>query len=85
MTIVTPCCSSVCVVVDRAGVEAEPVLEAGAAATLNRDAQDRALALRILGHQLADLLRGVRGQGNESVGALDDLHRVMVAGPKVVP
>ena len=39
----------------------------------------------ILGHQLADLLRGVRGEGNESVGALDDLHRMMVAGAKVVP
>ena len=73
------------IVFDGAGVEAEPVLEAGAAAALNCDAQDRALALRILGHQLADLVRGVRGQGNESVGALDDLHRMMVAGAKVVP
>ena len=73
------------VVVDRAGVEAEPVLEARAPAALDRDAQNRALALGILGHQLADLLRGVRGQGNESVGALDDLHTMMVAGAKVVP
>ena len=31
------------VVLDRTGVEAEPVLEAGAPAALNRDAQDRAL------------------------------------------
>jgi hypothetical protein len=36
------------VVVDGAAVEPEPVLEAGAAAALDRDAQDGALAVRIL-------------------------------------
>src|SRR6476619_4954925 len=61
--------------VDRAGVEAEAVLEARAPAALDRDAKDRRLALGILGHQLADLLRRRRGQRDEGgVRALDDLH-----------
>ena len=49
------------VVVDRAGVEAEPVLEAGAAAALDVDAQlERVVAF--FGDELADLRRGSGGE-----------------------
>src|SRR5688500_19355720 len=46
-----------------APVEAEPVLEAGAPAALDRDAQHLGLARRLLGHKLLDLARRARGEG----------------------
>jgi hypothetical protein len=63
----------------RAVVEAEPVLEAGAPTALNRHAQDVHVVL--LGQQLPDLRRRVRGQGHQRRGldALGDLHAGMVA------
>src|SRR5688500_11780214 len=46
------------VALERAPVEAEGVLEARAAAALDGDAQDRSLAVGLLGHQLGDLRGG---------------------------
>src|SRR5215468_10162539 len=54
------------VALGRPAVEAECVLEAGAAAALNGDAQDRSLAFGLLGHQLADLGRRALGERDES-------------------
>ena len=59
----------------RAAVEAERVLEPGAAAALNGDSQDRGLALGLLGHQVLDLRRGRLGQRDEGQRTLDSLHR----------
>ena len=67
------------VVIGGAGVEPEPVLETGAAAALDRDTQDLASALRILGHQLADLVRCSGGEGDEGRGAFDGCHERIVA------
>ena len=54
-------------------VEAERVLEAGAAAALDGDAQHRHLVGGVLGEQVADLRRGSLGQ-RDVLGGLDDLH-----------
>ncbi len=57
------------------GVEPEAVLEAGAAAALDRDAQHHRVAVGLLGHQLADLRGGRRRDREQGVGgALLDLH-----------
>jgi hypothetical protein len=53
-------------------VEAEAVLEAGAAAALDRDAENG--HVRLLGHQLRDLRRRRRRQRDELLGALPNLH-----------
>ncbi len=63
----------------RARVEPEPVLEARAAAALDRDPQHHRVAVRLLGHELLDLDRGRRRDGENRVGgALGDLHDRMV-------
>ena len=63
-----------------AGVEAEAVLEAGAAATLNRDAKHERVAVRLLRHQLPDLLGRDGRQRDQRVGwVLDGCHGLMVA------
>src|ERR1700750_3103175 len=56
-----------------AAVEAEAVLEAGAAAALDSDAEDRDVGL--LGHQAADLRRRRGRARDQHVGALLELHR----------
>src|SRR5256714_15336198 len=59
----------------RAAVEAEAVLEPGAPAALDRDAEDADVPL--LGEKLLDLLRRPLGDGQERGGrrgALGDLH-----------
>src|SRR5829696_495874 len=61
----------------RAAVESERVLEAGATAALDGDAQNRDLLL--LGHELLDLVRSRLGEGDQGVGALDRCHVSMVA------
>src|SRR6266850_1725038 len=68
----------------RGPVEAERVLEAAAAAALDRDAKHLGLARRLLGHQGADLRRGLRGEdddgGLELLGfSLDGGHVLSVA------
>src|SRR5205814_8812355 len=68
------------VALGRSPIEAERVLEAGAAAALNGDPQNRRLALRLLGHQLADLVRRARGERDES-WLLDRCHGRIVAAP----
>src|SRR5581483_10042650 len=55
-----------------AAVEAEAVLEPGAPAALDRDAQHRDVLLR--GHQVADLRRRRTRQRDDVPGALLDLH-----------
>src|SRR5581483_6902190 len=55
-----------------AAVEAEAVLEARAAAALDRDAQHRDVLLG--GHEVADLRRRRRRQRDDAPGALLDLH-----------
>ena len=63
-----------------AGVEAEAVLEAGASATLDRDAEDERPRVLLLGHELPDLRRGDGRQRDEGVGGvLDGCHGLMVA------
>src|SRR5512133_1242021 len=66
------------VALGRPAVEAERVLEAGAAATLNGDPQNCRLALRLLGHQRADLGRRALGERDES-WLLDVCHGRIVA------
>src|SRR5262245_46221484 len=58
----------------RTGVETERVLEARAAAALNRDAQHLGLAGRLLRHQLADLGRGPCGEADQRL-LFDRRHR----------
>src|SRR4051812_11619444 len=59
----------------RAAVEAERVLEAGAAAALYREAQHLGLAGRLLGLEVPDLVGSALGERDESgLGALGDLH-----------
>src|SRR6185437_5155613 len=55
-----------------AAVEAEPVLEAGAATALDRDSQHRDVLLR--GHEAADLHRRRRRQRDDALGALPNIH-----------
>src|SRR3954468_12814205 len=56
-----------------AAVEAEAVLEAGAAAALDRHAEHRDLG--VLRHERADLGRRGRRQRDQAFGALLELHR----------
>ena len=58
-----------------APVEAERVLEARAAAALDGDAQDRGLALGLLGHQVANLRRRALGERDECQLVLGGRHR----------
>ena len=62
-----------------AGVEAKAVLEAGAAAALDRDAEHRRLALGLLGLEAADLRRRERRQRQQLLGLLHGGHGLMVA------
>ena len=66
------------------GVEAEAVLEPGAPAALDRDAEDERVAVRLLGHELLDLRRrnGRQGDRGRHLGCrwvLDRCHRLIVA------
>ena len=64
-----------------AAVEAERVLEAAAAAALDRDAQDLGLAGRLLRHDRRHLGGGTLGQGDERrLGLLDGGHGDSVPG-----
>src|SRR5262249_14551740 len=58
-----------------AAVEAERVLEAGAAAALNRDAEHLRLAGGLLGHQALDLRRRALGERDDLEGLLGGRHR----------
>src|SRR3954471_23332521 len=70
------------IALDRAAVEAEPVLEAGAAAAFDRDTKDVHVVLGL--HQLLDLRRCGGRQRDESVGALLNLHgRIVATWPPV--
>src|SRR5205823_3493708 len=63
----------------RAAVEAEAVLEAGAAAALDRHAEHGRFALGLVGHELLDLDRGALGQRDQRGardGALLNLQRL---------
>src|SRR5262249_11327238 len=61
-----------------APVEAERILESRTAAALDGDAQDACLTRRLLHHQPPDLDRGLLRQRHDRVGALDDLHDLIV-------
>ena len=68
----------------RAAVEAERVLEPGAAAALHREAQHLGLSGRLLRHERADLHRRLRGEGDDGGlellgGSLDGGHELSVA------
>src|SRR5262249_42976778 len=64
----------------RAAVEAEGVLEAAAAAALDRDAEHLRLAGRLLRHQRGDLRRGAGGESDDGgVSLLDRGHALSVA------
>src|SRR5262249_31210461 len=67
----------------RPAVESERVFEAGAAATLDGDAQNRDFVL--LGHELLDLVRSSLGERDQGVGTLDRCHAAMVAMRSVRP
>jgi hypothetical protein len=56
-------------------VEAERVLESGAAAALDGNAKDRGLLGRLGCHQLLDLYGRRFGQRNKRARALDSLHK----------
>ena len=63
-----------------AGVEAEAVLEAGAPATLDRDAEDECCRVLLLGHELPDLRRRDGRERDQGVGGmLDSCHGLIVA------
>src|SRR5207247_23185 len=66
-----------------AAVEAEAVLEAGAAAALDRDAQHRDVLLA--SHQVADLHRRRRRQRDDALGALLDLHLGRIVATQPAP
>src|SRR5207249_1336985 len=66
-----------------AAVEAEAVLEAGAAAALDRDAQHRDVLLA--GHQVADLHRRRRRQRDDALGALLDHHLGRIVATQPTP
>src|SRR5579859_4975200 len=57
-----------------AAVEAQRVLEAGAAAALDGDAQNGRLALGLLDRKSLDLGGRALGEHDQLVGSLDDLH-----------
>src|SRR5215210_1534791 len=62
------------VTLHRAAIEAERVLEAGAPAALDGDAQHRGLAFRLLGHQTLDLEGGALGERDDGDGTFGELH-----------
>ncbi len=63
-----------------AGVEAEAVLEAGAPATLDRDAEDERRRVVLLRHELPDLLRRDGRERDQGLGRmLDSCHGLIVA------
>ena len=62
-----------------AGIEAEAVLEAGAPAALNRNAEDAHLAVRLLREERPNLLRRDGRQGDERRRLLDSGHIRIVA------
>jgi hypothetical protein len=55
-------------------IEPQRVLEARATTALDRDAEDRGLAFRLLGHQLLHLRRSALGQHDQSF-SFDRRHR----------
>ena len=59
-----------------ASIEGERVLEAGAAAAANGDAQRLPLRLGLTAEQLADLLGGLVGQGDRLCWESPSLHKV---------
>src|SRR6476646_710172 len=61
-----------------AAVEAQRVLEAGAAAALDGNAQHAGLALGLLGHQALDLRGRALREHDPRHGALDGLHVAIV-------
>ena len=64
----------------RAGVEAEAVLKAGAAAALDRNTKDERLRIVFLRHELFDLRRRYRREGDQGVSRmLDGCHGLIVA------
>ena len=64
------------VVVVLGAVEGERVLEAGAAAAANGDAQGLALGVVLAAEQLADLLDGLVAEGDRRCRAYRSLHKV---------
>ena len=84
-TTVTPCDLELVVALLQAAVEAERVLEAGAAATLHGNAKDVRLALWLQQLELLDLRRRRLRQGDEGLCTLDGGHGRMVAAASPGP
>ncbi len=68
-----------------AAVEAERVLEAGAPAALDGDAQNGGVALGLVGLELADLDGRALGQADDASGLFDGCHKRIVAPAQEAP
>ena len=79
-TIVTPCCVELVVALERAAVEAEAVLEAGAAAALDRDPEHVGLAGGLGRLELAHLFGRALGQLDEGLDGCHGPHRTPGSG-----